>query len=326
MLSLKSTASIVLTGWSGVGKTEQAKLVFDAVFPSWALAFKNPADLPTTAHPFRPMLVISCETSTSGTMGKILSHPDCTFIAVDNLEEFTAALTVLDHGHGAKYDAEGTLTQYGTPFRSVFFDGWTALTEGSKGDARILALAAAGGDKTLAGTAKQNDGRVMSKAAAAEIRNAQRLWVGAGAKPQHKGLLMLSTAHADQKWAPKPGSKQGERSQIGEQLDLPPKAARWLMNNANLCLYLGRILPDVQDINDLDAEDEPDMVPFYFALTRPLSSGGGTYQYDLIKWQDGIIRTRTKWNHPDLGAALLESPLLITPPVPKPSKVPPPAA
>lgn len=337
MLSLKNTISLVLSGDRQVGKTYQAKQVFDAVFPSWALVYKNPADLPTAAHPFRPMLVISCENSTAGTMAEVIAHKDCTFVPIDNLEQFEHALTILNHGHGAKYDADGDCTQKGQPFRSVFFDGWTAFTEGSKGDARGLALTEGGGTKTLDDKAKQNDERNMSRAAGAEARTAARLWASAAAT--HTGILMLSTAHLQEKWMPKPGSKTRERIQTGETLDLPPKPLKWLLNNCNACFLLMRKLPEIGDLDDLDSDSPPDITPTYFALTQPVNAAG--FERDAIKWQDGIFApvnpctprnarmpkdVHVKWNNPDLGAALLESPLLITPPAPKPSKVPTPAA
>lgn len=298
-LSLTVSVNIVLTGFSGAGKTEQAKRVFDACTPAGS-------------YPFRPMLVITCEASTSGTMGAVLDHKDCTVVRVDSLAEFEAALGRIEGGHRAGYD-DGNLLQHGQPFRSVFFDGWTALVEGSKGDARALALEEDGGKKTLSGTSRQNDERVMSKAAGAEARVALRLWSGIAAT--HPGLLMLSTAHAGEKWMPKPGSKQGERIQVGERLDLPPLAARWLMNGTNLCIYFGRALVDADTLEDLDTVEPEQVAPSYYALTRAVTIGG--YQYDLIKWQDGVITAPVKWNDPDLGAALLGSPLLIRHDTPK---------
>lgn len=319
-LSLISTVSIVMTGWSGVGKTKQAADVFNARHANGA-------------HPFRPMLVISCEASTSGTMGKILASKDCTYVTVDNLAEFQAALAVLDAGHHAQHDEHGNLIAHGTPFRSVFFDGWTAFTESSKSDARSLATEE-DGKKTLDGKAKQNDERIMSKAGAAEARMALRAWSGAGAR--HEGLLMLSTAHAAEKWIPKPGAKQGERIQVGEKLDLPPLPTRWLMNGANMILYFGRKLADVGTTPGMEAVDHlgdiqvvrTNIAPHYFALTYPITHHG--YVYECVKWQDNIFRkvdpaapkaydVQVVWHNPDLGQALLESPLLIppTPPIPK---------
>jgi len=316
-LSLKNSISLVLTGWLQSGKTEQAKRVFNAQTASGA-------------HPFRPMLVISCETSTGGTMGEVLDHKDCTFVAIDNLEEFTAALGLLDAGHRAQFDEDGDITVQGVPFRSVFFDGWTAFTEGSKADAQTLATED-DGKKTLDSKAKQNDARIPAKVGAAESRVALRQWAGAGAK--HQGLLMISTAHAAEKWIPKPNAKpgSGERVQVGERLDLAPLPMRWLMNGANCCLLLARQLVDVDDLETLDNVTPDEVAPSYYALTRPVTVAG--YQYDNVKWQSGVFRpidptkprshdVRVKWNDPDLGAALLESPLLITPPAPKPAKVP----
>jgi hypothetical protein len=329
-LSLKSTVSIVMTGWSGVGKTKQAANVFNAVLPAWAQAFASkPDDVPTRAFPFRPMLVISCETSTAGTMGQILASRDCTHVTVDNLAEFQQALALLDDGHNAQRDDEGNVITRGTAFRSVFFDGWTAFTEGSKSDARNLAVEE-DGKKTLDGKAKQNDERIMSKAGAAEARSALRAWSGAGAR--HEGLLMLSTAHACEKWMPKPGAKQGERVQVGERLDLPPKPCLWLMNGANMILYFGRILADAGTITKAESLDalgdinRADVAPSYFALTAPIKVQ--EYLYECVKWQDNVFRpidpkkpqphdVQVVWRNPDLGAALLESPLLIPPPAPK---------
>jgi|GEM_PF-5044941 len=329
-LALKNSLSIVLTGWLQSGKTEQAKRVFDA----------RRAD---NSYPFRPMLVISCETSTSGTMGRVISHKDCTYVAIDNLAEYTAAVTtILDAGHGAQFDQDGDITVQGHPFRSVFFDGWTAFTEGSKADAQTLATED-DGKKTLDPKAKQNDARIPAKVGAAEARVALRQWSGAGAK--HQGLLMISTAHAAEKWIPKPNAAKGsgERIQVGERLDLAPLPMRWLMNGANCCLLLKRQLVDVDSLDQLDAVEPEDVAPTYYALTRPVTIAG--YEYDNVKWQDGIFRptkrdaegkiiaqphdVRVKWNNPDLGAALLESPLLIAPPKPTASpspKVPPAAA
>jgi hypothetical protein len=146
---------------------------------------------------------------------------------------------------------------------------------------------------------------------------------------------MLSTAHAAEKWVPKPGAKQGERIQVGERLDLAPLPMRWLMNGANCCLLLARQLVDVDSLEVLDQVEPEEVAPSYYALTRAVTVAG--YQYDNVKWQGNVFRAtdpanpqphdvRVKWNDPDLGAALLESPLLITPPAPKPAKVPTPAA
>jgi hypothetical protein len=323
-LSLKVSLSIVFTGPSGVGKSEQAKRVFNA----------RRAD---GSYPFRPMLVLYSEESTKGTLGKILSSPDCTSAPVDNLADFTAGMVILDAGHGAQFDQDGDITVQGHPFRSVFFDGWTAFTEGSKADAQALALKE-DGSKTLDGKAKQNDPRVSAKVGASDTRVALRQWSSAGAK--HVGLLLLSTAHAAEKWEPIPGSKQGERRQCGEQLDLSYQPAKWLYNWANCLIMLGRSLVEAESLDALEDVDVADVAPAYYAITHPIKVLDYTYS-NLIKWQDGIFRpaipgkpqphdVRVKWNNPDLGAALLESPLLIAPPA-KPTaspspKVPPAAA
>lgn len=319
-LAFTNSIQIVLTGPSGVGKTEQVKRVFNARRPDGS-------------YPFRPMMVASSEESTAGTMGHVLAGSDCTFVKVDSLADFTTAMARLDAGHGATFDEEGDCTQFGVPFRSVFFDGWTAFTEASKADAQALALEEDGG-KTLSGKAKQNDPRVAAKVGASDARVALRQWSGAGSK--HKGLLMLSTAHASEKWAPIPGSKQGERYQCGEQLDLAPLPAKWLYNGANLLIMLGRALVEAESLEALEGVSAEEVAPAYYAITHPIKTTDSTYT-NLIKWQDGIFRAadpakprphdvHVRWNNPDLGAALLESPLLLPSPTPKAPKVPTPAA
>ncbi len=306
-LAFKSTLSIVITGLSQAGKNEQIKRIFNA-------------RLPDGTYPFRPLYIVTSEESGKGTMGDVLTHPDCTHVSITTLEEFTNAIgPTFDAGHRPTYDPQGNLTGYGTPFRVLCFDGWTAFTEAAKMDAQALAVEE-DGSKTLNGKAKQNDPRIAAKVGASEARVALREWSGVGAK--HPGLLMLSTAHASEKWAPIPGAKQGERYQCGEQLDLAYQPAKWLYNGANLLIMLARALVEAESLDALEDATAEDVAPNYFALTRPVSIAGYTYS-NLIKWQDGIFAStpetkRVKWNNPDLGAALLESPLLLATQKPTP--------
>ena len=109
---------------------------------------------------------------------------------------------------------------------------------------------------------------------------------------------------------PKPGAKQGERIQVGEQLDLPPRARKWLYNGCNMMILLQRVLPEVAAAEDLDAMDLDDDAsePTYEAILKPVVVGG--YQLDLIKYQRGVLAgMKVRWQSPDLGQALLDSPL-----------------
>ncbi len=293
--------SIVLAGWMQAGKSEQARRVFNAHEENKSLERDPETGLaPKTARwPFRPMLLVYCEPSTAVTMADVIGSPDCAAVQVATPEELGEAL--------ARHLPEG---HRGRRFGSVFFDGWTALCEAAKGESRELAQEEHG-PKTTSQQATQNDDRKMAAAANRVVRNALRHWNAAAVA--YPGTIFLSSAHADEKWIPKPQqagkpSTQGERIQVGEQLDLPPKARRWLMNGCNLCILLQRVLPEADSMEQLEEAELEDATPAFRAIVKPVVVGG--YEYDNVKWQAGVITgVKVAWRDPDLGEALLRSPL-----------------
>lgn len=295
----KVPINIITTGWSQSGKSEQARRVFNAHEPVSAEPDSK------KRYPFRPMLVVHCDPSTAATMADVLAHKMCTSVPVEpDGEKFAAALaTAIEAGHSMP---NGTVV----PFASVFFDGWTSLAEGARGDAREAARTAeAGADatdrkKSVDQKDTSNDERKLSAAANREVRTAIKAWNSHVVTMT--GVVFLSTAHADEKWMP----KLGARIQVGEQLDLPPKARRWLFNGCNAMVLLQRILPEVASAEDLDAADidDPSLTPSYVAIMKPVVVGG--YELDLIKYQRGLFAGMpVRWHDPDMGVALLTSPL-----------------
>jgi hypothetical protein len=291
-----SSPNIILTGWSGVGKTEQARRVFNAV--------ERDPRLPEVGqpkgrevHPFRPMCVIRCEASTAVTMADVLAHPDCTEVVVETAADFAAALRALyEDEHGNRVACR---------FGSVFFDGWTTLCENATSDAMERARAAEGARSTSNQDAS-NDNRKMREHANKDLRMVLKAWNAAVACAG--GTVFLSTAHADEKWMPKPNGKQGERIQVGEQPNLPPLSRRWLYNSASLMLLLQRVVPEADSLEALEQADDEQLEPTYHAITRPCTIGGYDYA-DVVKWQAGLLDLRAVWREPDLGAALLVSPM-----------------
>lgn len=300
----KNSLNIVLTGWSGSGKSEQIKRVFNACEPVPPPEGSPPETKARKRFPFRPMLVIYCDPSTAATMADVLAHKDCTAVQVaPDGEKFAEALTAaLEAGH---VRADGVAV----PFATVVFDGWTAMTEGERGDAREAARAGETAAKTVDQKDTSNDERKLSAAANRAARTAIKRWNSHVMTSD--GVLFLSTAHAAEKWVnvTGPKAKQGERRQSGEQFDLPPKAREWLYRSCNMSILVRRLLPEVT-AEQLDATslDDETCTPTYDAILKPVVLDGS--ELDLVKYQRGVLAGMpVRWHDPDLGAALLLSPL-----------------
>lgn len=284
--------NIIMAGWSQVGKTEQARRVFNA-----EVVTGDGVTARRAVHPFRPMLVIRCEASTAVTMADVLAHPECEEVVVETAEQFIDAMRLIG------LDEDGN--QVPSRFGSVFFDGWTTLLENAVSDAMVRAREAEGGRSTSNHDA-QNDNRKMREQGNKDLRLVLKAWNAAVARSA--GTVFLSTAHADEKWMPKPGAKQGERIQVGEQPNLPPLSRRWLYNSANLMILFQRVDPSAPDLESLEQATEEELAPSYHAITRPCTIADYTYG-DIVKWQKGLIDAKVVWREPDLGAALLASPM-----------------